>query len=880
MSFCFEFTIENKLFRMNESHNQQSLNIKREDSLDFIRGISVIFMILAHGIFFFHDSSNLILTTIARTGNIICFTMFLFVSGASLYYGYLQNNTVLKEKTKKFFSRTFYLLIGFYILAFVVRANIFSIYPIDLRKITAIFIFQDVPNFTEFLFPFIFLSFSSIVLRKIYRKLSSSLLLTAVISIIFYFLGMLLYTLNIPSPYKEIKALFVGDASLLYFPLFQYLPVFLFGIYWGRYLFHTTSLSIRESLELKAGIILTIFIIFASFISNQYYLPLLEPLHRWPPSINFLALGVVSVFLLYLIYDNTKKIKPFDLFWEVMNYFGRDAFDLFIVHLLLLFLYQNLGGRQFTSPITVTLLLFVLFILSAFISSLNWKISPSIFRLPRLNPSGKGKYRPKKRHFILAFTLIGIVIWNLNYGKGTLFGSTIDPSRIFQRNIEPLPSVTLEIIDNGELPWFNQNYNYFKQLDVQNISSIVAINDSTSIALTFNHQEMVEKEQSKENGTDLLLVYFLDNHYFQIPFKIENSGTTNTTITFNLKEKIYPLKNDNRYFLYYGTDFPIAKNNFNNQSDNISNYKIILADSYHQKYLTTIDRQWYTKNAPKKYGLSSLIFTVEVRSNETEDLYYQIPEAGIREKLQEIGTQKYQAVIDLQKINYNTYTIFCENEQSIPLGSKQQFYLSAPVYVAWTFDWEGFDVNQSYLDAITAQVNRHYNIPLTHFFNPRIYLPSVVSAERANYLTSFVKQRQEIYGDEVQLHLHMHYDLIEASGVSVRKESKWGKNTDGYDVLTTSYTEEELGKIIAWAIKQFQVHGFSNPSGYRAGGWFADEKVLQVLQNQGFKYDASGREKYLWGGILTSPWDLNSLSQPFYPDKNNQNITSNNTFNI
>ena len=100
------------------------------------------------------------------------------------------------------------------------------------------------------------------------------------------------------------------------------------------------------------------------------------------------------------------------------------------------------------------------------------------------------------------------------------------------------------------------------------------------------------------------------------------------------------------------------KSNFNNQSDNISNYKIILADSYHQKYLTTIDRQWYTKNAPKKYGLSSLIFTVEVRSNETEDLYYQIPEAGIREKLQEIGTQKYQAVIDLQKINYNTYTIF------------------------------------------------------------------------------------------------------------------------------------------------------------------------------------------------------------------------------
>jgi hypothetical protein len=190
-------------------------------------------------------------------------------------------------------------------------------------------------------------------------------------------------------------------------------------------------------------------------------------------------------------------------------------------------------------------------------------------------------------------------------------------------------------------------------------------------------------------------------------------------------------------------------------------------------------------------------------------------------------------------------------------------------------------VPQRYLDAIADQAQRHQNIPLTHFFNPRIYLPEVLSPGRAAQLTDWVLDRGRTRGDEIQLHLHMHFDMLQAAGVEPKTEPKWGfRSNEGYDVFTTAYSREEFGAVLGWAEQQFRYHGLPEPVGYRAGGWFADLNILHVLEQHGYTYDASGRERRMWGGGISSPWNLDADTQPYYPARADQNRTGPTTLDL
>jgi len=124
---------------------------KREPAFDFLRGTVVFLMILAHTIFFFHDDTNIILRTIARTGNVICFTIFLFISGSGLSYGYLNRDSKKNRiYNKRFLKRILYILLGYYSIAFISKADtLTNSNGLELfRKTIEIIILKDVPNFT------------------------------------------------------------------------------------------------------------------------------------------------------------------------------------------------------------------------------------------------------------------------------------------------------------------------------------------------------------------------------------------------------------------------------------------------------------------------------------------------------------------------------------------------------------------------------------------------------------------------------------------------------------------------------------------------------------------------------------------------------------
>lgn len=288
------------------------------------------------------------------------------------------------------------------------------------------------------------------------------------------------------------------------------------------------------------------------------------------------------------------------------------------------------------------------------------------------------------------------------------------------------------------------------------------------------------------------------------------------------------------------------------------------------------NRQWVLKQTSLEY--SKLIYTVETTGNVEDSPKYTIVETAKEGMFEEISDGIYQAEIDVQDLDTGTYHLQAKasiNGEEFN-AEPTLFNLSYPLYVAWTMDWEGTDAPDEQLQMIVDFSNKH-NVPITHFFNPRIYVTNDISADRANFLTQWVLDRQS-EGDGIGLHLHMYYDMVETTGVTVRKEPTWTDYANnGVDVPCTAYTYTEFAQILDWAKAEFTKHGLNIPTSFRAGGWFANSEILRALNDSGFLIDSSGRDYYVWGtknNKITGFWKLKSTTSPYQPSSSNQNSFS------
>jgi hypothetical protein len=233
--------------------------------------------------------------------------------------------------------------------------------------------------------------------------------------------------------------------------------------------------------------------------------------------------------------------------------------------------------------------------------------------------------------------------------------------------------------------------------------------------------------------------------------------------------------------------------------------------------------------------------------------------------------------IPIDSLESNEYKLIVEItvcEESI--SKSFSFKVSNPVYVTWTIDWEGFDVKDQYLTDM-ANVSSKYNIPMTHLFNPYIYI--YLSANRSTYLTNWVKNRE---GESIGLHLHMYDKLVKASGVEVNNNPAWGSPMGGgHDTPNSNYGYDDFKKIIQWSLGQFEAHDLPKPTIYRAGGWYIDEENINVLKNLGFRIETSGRTYYIHGSNqLVGHWNLEETTQPYQMNSKNQNLTNSPDMNI
>ncbi len=247
------------------------------------------------------------------------------------------------------------------------------------------------------------------------------------------------------------------------------------------------------------------------------------------------------------------------------------------------------------------------------------------------------------------------------------------------------------------------------------------------------------------------------------------------------------------------------------------------------------------------------------------------------------------------------------------LGFYEHIFISYPLYVAWSFDWEGYNVKNEYLEKIDALSEKHDNFPLSHLINPRLFITKTIPQAQRDHIRDWLLERKTNKGHSLGLHLHMFYENLKAAHIDIPEKdladleldfyalaensvtsspsttvifdksklkkkqlydlTYWGfPYDDGYDILVTNFGYRELDKMVKWSKIFFKNLGFGTPTTYRSGGWFADVTTLKVLQDNGFTVDTSGRTKYNFGiNKIPGFWDLSITSQPYQPNTQDQN---------
>ena len=462
--------------------------------------------------------------------------------------------------------------------------------------------------------------------------------------------------------------------------------------------------------------------------------------------------------------------------------------------------------------------------------------------------------RKKKSNNFLIILIVGIIAFGFFFFKDNLFANT-------------------QIPENPTMPSFRAFWSDSKSPFRK---EIILDQNAQQIVLEINHAEMVIDNKSLPSGFDLNVIGQSDTESSIIPFDIKNPDSVKTTIKFN-NQKMF-----SKYFLYFGNK-TASKSNLNTFTETIKTNSSLDLEEKTQVNVS-LDKTWILKEnnvssvfAKVQTGLEIENTTIKVVINDNKSA--EISKSLVNGQF-ELPTSKLN-------VGENSFYVYFIKDSKVYKSNTFSFYYTAPLYVAWTIDWEGTAPDQKYLNDM-ASISTEYNVPMTHFYNPRIYIYLRTTDQRRKEVTDWVVSRIKA-GDDLSLHMHMQHDLVEEAGVKAKyNEPSWDSGVSGYDTPTTAYSYDEVKKIIDWGIttledkfKKFSNYDIPKIQGYRAGGWFANIDTLKAIQDNGLIYDSSGRVSFEIGkNKFTQAWDLLNTSQPYIPSKVDQNTSNSNNMNL
>ncbi len=483
----------------------------------------------------------------------------------------------------------------------------------------------------------------------------------------------------------------------------------------------------------------------------------------------------------------------------------------------------------------------------------------------------KKQKKPRKTAQNLHKILVGVLIVVIIIASYFVF--TIVYEDMHKSDPQANTEVEMTIVEEPEKKWWNLSWMYSRQLEVIN-ENYEAFSAAAIVSLIFDHQALVQEKKAEVSGSDIRIVFQNNTNELKIiPFTFSNANTTETNIKFALEEDLPRRTSIRNYFVYYGNS-QAQENEYltdtHKQSPGV-NVRHELMDEQNRVFDYAFNRKWVLKGEEVKENFNNLSFTLDFNP-EFEPVgnvvAWEIDNTDIQGST-EIQDVKHRETILSKDLEVGTHTIKVTYDN---LQITHTFNVSNPLYITWTMDWEGYDVKEEYLRNMDTIADTN-GMPITHYFNPRIFITPGIAEQRRQYLVDWVKDRKTKRGDEISMHLHMHYDFIQAAGVDIREEVSWSPSEDGYTVLTASYPPEEFKKIVQFGLTKFKHYNLPEPVGYRAGGWFINLDNLKVLPALGFKYDSSGREAYRFGrNNVEGYWNLNTKTPPYKISSNNQNV--------
>jgi fucose 4-O-acetylase-like acetyltransferase len=331
---------------------------KRDISIDALRGVAVTLMVASHTVWFLSDDQNVSWNLIRSWGDSICFITFLFVFGITIYSSLLSKDFTLPGMKRKAVIRLLKLIGAYYLIA--LAGLLPQISKPDLWvHILKVLAFIEVPGFTEFMLPFVLYTLFCLLLKlfvptnEVFNN--RKMFLVFVSGWIFYALSMSAFLLtrdiHVPEIFGAKIALLIGHDGFLRFPILQYLPVVLLGIYIG----HTLS-NAEESGKRVIPMLLKLFLFFyfASFLlwiseiwTNYLYMNMF---FRWPPSLLFLTFGLCFA-VLTLILLKVTNVPPLH---KMIGKLGAESMGILVFHIIALRIMEAVGVVRTSSFLYLT----------------------------------------------------------------------------------------------------------------------------------------------------------------------------------------------------------------------------------------------------------------------------------------------------------------------------------------------------------------------------------------------------------------------------------------------------------------------------------------------------------------------------------------------
>ncbi|HHX60596.1 MAG TPA: hypothetical protein GX707_07760 [Epulopiscium sp.] len=296
---------------------------KRDLKMDVFKGLLMIGMVWCHIIqFFVNVEQNPGMDYVMGYINAITFAGFVFTFGYTSYIAYFSK--YFKDVYRKIIMASFKILGAFYISGISFRVFV-EHKPISWELVKNILILKDIPGWSEFIISFaLYILIAGILFYPIKRLIEMRLLFWIIV-------GVLLLTTFIS--YEKVNSiqlgLLIGTTQFACFPVVQYMPLYLLGVYFKRY-------EITMDKRIMIGAVILSGISLVKIALNNWQLP-----GRFPPTLFWV---ILPAFPLYLYYGVGHMVEKHKVRCNILLVLGQNTMAYLLLSNLIIFALSGVQG--------------------------------------------------------------------------------------------------------------------------------------------------------------------------------------------------------------------------------------------------------------------------------------------------------------------------------------------------------------------------------------------------------------------------------------------------------------------------------------------------------------------------------------------------------